>query len=1336
MESKTNDKVIAKFIKQKHQQLQFIVGNKSVNVSYGGNLSKRFRKAVRKQFKKQPFSLPQNINSFEGMGINRAGNIVEFSKVAKKFQHNQKQNFRVYQIIGETEDIPPMLILKHLPKQDFHTTITYVTKNGKNDRGKRYNEIQKVIKNFFWVQSGSQNRLIVKPYKNKVVKIKPMYHPALPSTIKGGPTLIPDSKDVDFDQSWNTKTGSCFYDYLLHLYGTPMSNGKWNNKVPKELRLLVQDRKLLWEVMTNIFDFEGEHIADDWSVNVNMISNLCTRYEVSCYLINEADEFIFTYQNKHPKQKKIPPIYAMITNQHINPIISDHKKKSLQHRLMGGKSKKEQKKKEPKQYEIVKVPFQTEDKIDMFDVLCQKSRETGKTPLPLGLKLDTYRVDGFILDDKKYIYDTEDNQMGEIYAKNIGVERWRGTGIKSVAIKMFEEEHYLKSQLTPDLYKLFTNQQVKDRTHRGFVNGTFQLNKDVLGFDINKAYTDCVMNPYDDWYIMGFDSVWENYDHKKKIINAFYYVETTDKMLFHGNNIYSKCIIEYGLNKKIITFENIKAILKPVKTQKRDRFKSLFDKYLNLCDVQPKSEKFVVGYKYYDHIDEWETDCVNMGTEYTCINIGEEEEEYLHEGWEKKGVLISREIKKSKRITFETKVGIQIFNLTDNINVSGEYYQFAQKLYKRDNNELLSVSCDGFSALDDGMNKKSKVGKFCCNLMTGLLGRKTKKKMLVRLSTNFQDVSQFYQDNEGSQIFCNSSSCNGKDIYIFGLKTETPLINNHLPNYIQILDNMNVRQYKMMKTFMKKEHFGVAPIYRKVDMFCCDKKYLKGNYQSKLSNDIGGYKLEIPKVLYSSSYKFRDFEFLINTQDDAIIATTWNDKTKKNDPINDSSQIEEIKEILFGSYKYTKTGKSLCSVNYQPSDVVLMVEGDGGTGKTKIITDLDKEYKCLKMSFTNKACININGTTYHRGLGLNKRLDITPSKFDNIEKEYDVIVCEEFSMNTSWIWNYICWLRELTTLPILLTGDWGQARPVEPDIKPKYDKYNLHPVIKNLLTDKIMLEKNYRAKDDLPFAKFLHDNKAHMENVNIDEFKLTDDKQSGHKQSGHKRFITKGLCYMNSTRKRINCEISEAVIKRQHISQNNIFEIGLDNIKQEKKVSFEVSWKDGVTYDDVNIKGEDKNPTQSIRVFTGTPMISRMTEKSGELLFNNEDFVIKQISYIKELDTQMVYLKSLNRKDDHPLYQIELKKLQSKFLVAWCLTTHKAQGQTIKEAFKIYDWDKMNTELRYTAMSRAQKRKNVFIEPLKLFYIGDELEDDTDWETDDDAPEWDEVVKKYEKPKK
>ena len=106
-------------------------------------------------------------------------------------------------------------------------------------------------------------------------------------------------------------------------------------------------------------------------------------------------------------------------------------------------------------------------------------------------------------------------------------------------------------------------------------------------------------------------------------------------------------------------------------------------------------------------------------------------------------------------------------------------------------------------------------------------------------------------------------------------------------------------------------------------------------------------------------------------------------------------------------------------------------------------------------------------------------------------------------------------------------------------------------------------------------------------------------------------------------------------------------------------------------------------------------MIARVTEKKGETLFNNEDFIIDTIN------NETTILRSLNRKEDDPAYryEIETEKLQSKFLVAWAITTHKAQGQTIKEKIRIWDWSYMNTELRYTAMSRVTRRQDVFIQP-------------------------------------
>jgi ATP-dependent exoDNAse (exonuclease V) alpha subunit len=44
----------------------------------------------------------------------------------------------------------------------------------------------------------------------------------------------------------------------------------------------------------------------------------------------------------------------------------------------------------------------------------------------------------------------------------------------------------------------------------------------------------------------------------------------------------------------------------------------------------------------------------------------------------------------------------------------------------------------------------------------------------------------------------------------------------------------------------------------------------------------------------------------------------------------------------------------------------------------------------------------------------------------------------------------------------------------------------------------------------------------------------------------------------------------------------------------------------------------------------------------------------------------------------------------------YCCTTHKMQGETLTENFTIYDWNKMDTILEYTALSRAKKPDQVY----------------------------------------
>lgn len=1148
------------FFKDRNDPLRMIYKGKRVNVLRGGAFTKTFRKIVRRAIKDgEKFRLP-NIKTFRDFAINSKGNIVNKNNLKREYLH--RITFTL-----EFSDEDGDLYTKQYNE-------SYVSNKKKANK-----KIQKEkIDNTIGALQNEYEGIDVELVEGSVSEnVNELLEPPAPTLIRG--YIIPDSKFIDKDQTWNTKEGTCFYDYLKHLYATPNKNGKWNCKVPKALRLVCLHKKRCWEELNGCYGcFDEEHI--NWGVTADMIERFCRKFEINCYLINDVSEFIYYYTEGN---KYTPSIVGQIANGHFNPITDSWKRKSLVSKTRAKKKAMKEKEKvfgktDTKPPTMCLVPLPQDTKSNMFNLMVEKILETGITPQPYTLNFDEGHISGFMLNDVKYVYDTPDY----LYAKLLAEEKnepWDGKSIKGLGIEMFEKDDKIfsaTSRMSPDLYELFTHKEVKDRSHRGFIDESMgnEVNTNIVGFDINKAYTDCVMNPYDRWIQVGFNSVWKPYKHKKDFDEGFYYVETIDTTLFHRNNIYSKCIVEYGFRKKIITKDNIKYYLNPVSCAKKTLFHNLFSQYLNISS-----------------------------------------------------------------------------------------------------------------------NKK--IGKFLCNLTTGLLGRSIRKKTNARISTEFSDVSTFYYTHKNPYCFSQAIS-QDKNIFIYGQKWEMPKIDNHIPMYIQILDNMNIRQYQMMKKFLKPHVFKNLydyPIYRKVDMFACDKNYLRKNYQSKCSNKIGGYKMEIPKKFYNATYKNRGLNCVVcddyygggshitNTTQAFEKCLTKKEKMKLwkgSKIIDNSNDWEVVEKYMFGSASYDEEKNSL-SINKFGGVPVCCILGDGGTGKSYIIKKISETHKPLKMCFTNKASLNIEGGTFHRQLGLNPRLEMSVSKLDSIAENYDSIIVDEISMNPAWAWNYIIWLKKLLKLPILLCGDWGQVRPVE-KTKSIYDKYYLHPRIHNFITAEAELLVNHRIGDGQEeYAKLLHNNKSTMENINVTEFILDDDEP----------IPTKNICYLNKTRKRVNNMISELIIESKNIQENEIFTIEpkAKQVEKEEEQYIEEPNQYGVK---LNNKKDD--PTQTIKVFANTPMIARVTEDKGETLFNNEDFVIHSIT--KKETT----LRSLNRKEDY-FYKIETPKLQSKFLVAWAITTHKAQGQTIKEKIKIWDWGYMNTELRYTAMSRVTKRSDVFIEP-------------------------------------
>jgi hypothetical protein len=116
------------------------------------------------------------------------------------------------------------------------------------------------------------------------------------------------------------------------------------------------------------------------------------------------------------------------------------------------------------------------------------------------------------------------------------------------------------------------------------------------------------------------------------------------------------------------------------------------------------------------------------------------------------------------------------------------------------------------------------------------------------------------------------------------------------------------------------------------------------------------------------------------------------------------------------------------------------------------------------------------------------------------------------------------------------------------------------------------------------------------------------------------------------------------------------------------------------------IAGDDYS--QTTWVYPGLPVIARVNRKEGEVLANNETFEVVAVN------KEIIKLESKMRDN---VFECPVAEFMETFLPAYCLTTHKCQGETITEDFTIWDWAAMGKRLRYTAMSRAKKLSQIGI---------------------------------------
>ena len=323
--------------------------------------------------------------------------------------------------------------------------------------------------------------------------------------------------------------------------------------------------------------------------------------------------------------------------------------------------------------------------------------------------------------------------------------------------------------------------------------------------------------------------------------------------------------------------------------------------------------------------------------------------------------------------------------------------------------------------------------------------------------------------------------------------------------------------------------------------------------------------------------------------------------------------------------------------------------GQAGSGKTTELCKLVMQTeKPLVLSFTNKAVQNVKDRL--------QKMDGDTSvchTFDSYFCEWDscsvetnlkdlkhkTVFIDEFSMvPNKWMTMIYKAFTQYGT-KVYMFGDPNQCSPVESGSQISYN-YLRSKTVRQMCSQIVTLE--YIEKSSR------YDKKTHTV---LDRFLRTGKIAKNFTPINKKLF--KNLCYLNKTRIEVNKQCCDKFVE-------------------------------GKEYEEVAFKYNDKN--EEYKVCVGMPVIATENMKDREI-FNTMEFAIQS------MDEDWIEI--ANQIFDY-------KTFSKSFIPSFCVTVHKCQGVDINEPYNIYDVEKMDKKLLYTALSRTTKFDYLHLDNKKM----------------------------------
>lgn len=329
----------------------------------------------------------------------------------------------------------------------------------------------------------------------------------------------------------------------------------------------------------------------------------------------------------------------------------------------------------------------------------------------------------------------------------------------------------------------------------------------------------------------------------------------------------------------------------------------------------------------------------------------------------------------------------------------------------------------------------------------------------------------------------------------------------------------------------------------------------------------------------------------------------------------------------------------------------LQLDSRAGTGKSFVIGKVSEHFgekAVRRIAFTNKASNNINGQTINKFFGIDASFKINLQQLRRRMGGVKVICIDEISMIGHELWKHIYYVkRYFPDVVFLLCGEEIQLPPIEPD--ERKEGYFNHPTIM-LICDYMYasLELTDKCRYDRELYNYLTNIKDETPNTPRPiRMARISDYLSG-----------TNLVYTNQRRMFINTALNQYYASQK--GEGNSLLVAWDNSADEKY-------------------------RQTTIIYDGLPLIVYAMDTKNKLI-KNTTHIVKNFDAVAG---------TFNLEDNDGVFTVD--DINKKFIMAYALTIHKAQGDTITGKLNINEYRRIATDRRlyYTAVSRGTSLANI-----------------------------------------